>query len=39
LRFESGGDVDAITHQVAVILLNDITEMYADTKVDAPLRG
>src|SRR6202035_2673241 len=31
------GDVDAITHQIAVALLDHIAEMNADAKEDAPV--
>ena len=33
-----GGDIDAVAHQVAVALLDDVAEMNADAKLDAPLR-
>ena len=36
--FESRGDIDAVAHQVAVALLDDVAEMDADAKLDAPLR-
>ena len=32
---EPGGDVDAVAHQVAVGLLDDVAEMDADAKLDA----
>ena len=32
---QARGDVDAVAHQVAVGLLDDITEMNADAKLDA----
>ena len=32
---ESRGDIDAVTHQIAVALLDDVTEMDADPKFDA----
>jgi len=35
--FQPRGDVDAVTHQVAVALLNHIAEMDADAKLDAAL--
>jgi hypothetical protein len=31
-------DVDAVAHKIAIALLNDIAEMYADPEVDPPLR-
>src|SRR5262245_49268966 len=31
-------DVDAVTHQVAIAFLDNVAEMNADTKFDAPLR-
>src|SRR5277367_119075 len=34
---QSRGDVDAVAHQVAVTLLDDVTEMNADAEVDAAL--
>ena len=36
--FKSRGDIDAIAHQIAVALLDDIAQMNADTKDDAALR-
>ena len=33
--FEAGCDVDAIAHQIAVGLLDDVAEMNADAKLDA----
>jgi hypothetical protein len=33
--FEPRGDIDAVAHEVAVGLLNDIAQMDADTKLDA----
>ena len=35
--FQSRGDVDAVAHEVAVGLLDDVAQMNADAKVDAPL--
>ena len=35
--FKSRGDVDAVAHQVAVALLDDIAQMDADAKLDAAL--
>src|SRR4029077_5230793 len=35
---QSRGDVDAIAHEVAISLLDDITDMDADAKLDAALR-
>jgi hypothetical protein len=32
-----GGDIDAVAHQIAVRLLDDVAEMDADTKFDALL--
>ena len=34
----AGGDIDGVTHQIAVSLLDDIAEMDANTKFDALLR-
>ena len=31
------GDVDAIAHQIAVALLDDVAEMNTDSKLDAAL--
>ena len=36
--FQSRGDVDAISHQVAVGLLHDVPKVDADTELDAPFR-
>ena len=35
--FQSRGDIDAVAHQVAVGLLDDVAEMDADTKFNAAL--
>ena len=35
--FEARGDVDAVAHQIAVALLDDVAEMNADAKLDAAL--
>ena len=35
--FNSGGDVDRIAHQVAIVLLDDVADMHADAKLDAPV--
>ena len=35
---QSGGDVDAVAHQVAVAFLDHVAEMDADPKFDAPVR-
>ena len=35
---QSRGDVDAVAHQVAVALLDDVAEVNADAKLDAPVR-
>ncbi len=35
---ESRGDIDAVAHEVAVALLDDVAEMNADAKLDAALR-
>jgi hypothetical protein len=35
---QSGGDVDAIAHQVTVALLNYVAQMDADAELDAALR-
>ena len=34
---EPRGDVDAVAHQIAVALLDDVAEMNADAKLDAAL--
>ena len=36
--FEPRGDIDAVAHQIAVALLDDIAQMNADTKFDTALR-
>src|ERR1700678_3559631 len=36
--FQPRGDIDAVAHQIAVGLLDDIAEMNADAEYDAPLR-
>ena len=36
--FEPGGDIDAVPHEIAVALLDDVAEMNADAEFDAPLR-
>ena len=35
--FKTGGDVDALAHEIAVVLLNDIAQMHADAELDAPV--
>ena len=30
-------DIDAVAHKIAVALLDDVAEMYANSKVDTPL--
>ena len=35
--FQSRGDIDAVAHQVAVALLDDVAEMNADAELDAAL--
>ena len=35
--FEPRGDIDAVAHQVAVALLDDVAEMDADAELDAPV--
>ena len=35
--FEARGDVDAVAHQIAVGLLDDVAEMNADAELDAAL--
>ena len=35
---QSRGDIDAVAHQIAVGLLDDVAEMDADAKLDAALR-
>ena len=37
--FQSRGDVDAVAHQVAVALLDDVAEMNADAEIDAAVLG
>ncbi len=36
--FEARGDIDAVAHEIAVGLLDNITEMNADAEFDAPVR-
>ena len=36
--FQSRGDVDAVAHQIAVGLLDDVAQMNADPELDAALR-
>ena len=36
--FQSRGDVDAVAHQIAVALLDDVAQMNADPEFDAALR-
>ena len=36
--FQARGDIDAVAHQVAVALLDDVAEMNADAKLDAAIR-
>ena len=36
--FQARGDIDAVAHQIAVALLDDIAQMNADAKFDAALR-
>ena len=36
--FQSCGDIDAVSHQIAVAFLNDVAEMDADTKFDSSFR-
>ena len=35
--FEARGDIDAVAHQIAVALFDDVAEMDADAKLDPPL--
>ena len=35
--FEPRGDIDAVAHQIAVALLDDVAQMNADAELDAPL--
>ena len=35
--FQSRGDIDAVAHQIAVALLDDVAQMDADAKLDAAL--
>ncbi len=35
---QARGDVDAVAHQVAVALLDDVAEMDADAELDAAIR-
>ena len=37
MPFEARGDVDAVAHQVAVALLDDVADMNADAEFDAPV--
>ena len=37
--FQSRGDIDAVAHQVAVALLDDVAEMNADPEHDAAVLG
>ena len=34
---QSRGDIDAVTHQIAIALLDDVAEMYADAEDDAAI--
>ena len=36
--FEARGDIDAIAHEIAVALLDDVAQMNADTKFDTAIR-
>ena len=36
MPFETGGDIDAVAHEVAVALLDYVAEMNADAELDAP---
>ncbi len=36
--FETRGDVDAVTHQIAVAFLDNVTQMNADPKLNSALR-
>jgi len=35
--FQSRGDIDAIVHQIAIALLNDIADMNADAELDTAI--
>ena len=35
--FQTRGDIDAVAHQIAVALLDDVAEMNANPELDAPL--
>src|SRR5262245_30509837 len=35
---QSGGNIDAVAHQIAVALLDDVAKMYADPKINSPIR-
>ena len=35
--FQSRGDIDAVAHQIAVALLDDVAQMNADAELDAAL--
>jgi hypothetical protein len=35
--FQPGGDIDTVTHQVAITFLDNVAEMNADAKFDTPL--
>ena len=37
MPFQSRGDIDAVAHQIAVGLLDDVAEMNADAELDASL--
>ena len=37
MLFKSRGDIDAVAHQVAVALFDDVAEMNADAELDAPV--
>ena len=36
--FQSGRNIDTVTHQIAITFLDNVAEMNANTKFDAPLR-
>ena len=37
--FQARGDIDAVAHEIAVTLLDDVADMDADAKFDSPILG
>ena len=35
--FQPRGDIDAVPHEIAILLFDDVTEMNADAELDAPI--